>query len=257
MICSSVNLLTKPLSILTITLAFGLSGCGGGGDSSPAPTITPPPPDETVETQSITGGGVKGPLANAVVTVYAFDAAQAGFKGAAVGTASTDASAAVTGLALPFPLNPPYIMEFTSTPATTTDITTGMFPVITTMRTVITQASLDAGEQIYATPLTTMAVDIAVANAGTGATSAQFETALTAAAAQVVSTLGFGMDGSVNIFDTPPLINSTTVGTAEQASRGSLPYGSRSGYSDCIPDQSAVIGCFNRCSVGRPCCRPG
>ena len=56
-------------------------------------------------------------------------------------------------------------MEFTSTPGATTDITTGMFPVITTLRTVITQALLDGGQQIYATPLTTMAVDIAVTNA--------------------------------------------------------------------------------------------
>ncbi|KZZ27671.1 hypothetical protein A3752_22485 [Oleiphilus sp. HI0081] len=33
------------------------------------------------------------------------------------------------------------------------------------MRTVITQALLDNGEQIYGTPLTTMAVDLAIRNA--------------------------------------------------------------------------------------------
>ena len=96
-------------------------------------------------------------------------------------------------------------------------ITTGAAPVITTMRTVITQSLLDSGEQIYATPLTTMAVDIAIANSTPATTAAQFEAALTAAAAQVVSTLGFGMDSSIDIFDTPPLVDSTTDSAAAQA----------------------------------------
>ena len=220
MISCFANLCNKPALILMIALTAGLSGCGGGG-SDPAPTTTPiptPTPDPT----SISGGGVKGPLANAVVNVYAFDGSQAGFKGAVVATAATDASAAITGLALPFPVTPPYIMEFTSAPGTTTDITTGQYPVITTLRTVITQSLLDGGEQIYATPLTTMAVDIAVSNAadtnGTAGIQAdEFEVALTVAATQVVSTLGFGLDSSVDIFDTPPLVDSTTVSAEQQA----------------------------------------
>jgi hypothetical protein len=53
----------------------------------------------------------------------------------------------------------------TSTPGTTTDITTGQDPVIDTLRTVVTQAMLDSGQQNYATPLTTLAVDLAVAKA--------------------------------------------------------------------------------------------
>ncbi|MCK4705056.1 MAG: hypothetical protein KAT90_06220, partial [Gammaproteobacteria bacterium] len=105
MISHLVKLFNKPVSLLVITFAVGLAGCDSGGSSAPAPApdLTPEP-DLVIETQSITGGGVKGPLANAVVTVYAFDSAQAGFKGSAVGTGSTDASAAITGLGLPFPL---------------------------------------------------------------------------------------------------------------------------------------------------------
>ncbi|MCK4675065.1 MAG: hypothetical protein KAT61_04060, partial [Gammaproteobacteria bacterium] len=197
---------------LFLFIFLGLTACGGGGGGS-APTSDP-------TSTSISGGGVKGPLANAIVTVYAFDASQTDFKGTSVATATTNATAAITGLALPFPVTPPYIMEFTSD-AGTTDITTTQFPVITTLRTVISQSLLDSGEQIYATPLTTMAVDIAVSNAadtnGTAGIQAdEFEAALTVAASQVVSTLGFGMDGSVDIFDTPPLIDSTTVSTEEQ-----------------------------------------
>ena len=199
---------TRSLFILLVLFIFMLTGCGGGGGGSSTP------PAET--SRDITGGGVKGPLANAVVTVYAFDASQPGFKGAVVATAATDNSAAITGLSLPLPLAPPYVMEFTSN-ASTTDITTGMAPVIGTLRTVITQTLLDTGEHLYATPLTTMAVDIAVANSNTTTTAAQFEAALALAAAQVVSTVGFGMPGDIDIFDVPPLVDDTTDTTAEQS----------------------------------------
>ena len=97
-----------------ILLLAPLSARGGGGGSAPP---------STPGSRDIGGGGVKGPLAFAIVTVYAFDSTQAGFKGAVVDDASTDASSAITGLVLPFPLSPPYIMEFTSD-ASTIDITT-------------------------------------------------------------------------------------------------------------------------------------
>ena len=199
--------LVRPLILLILTVA--LSACGGGGGGGTAPAAAP-------AGGAIAGGGVKGPLANAIVTVYLYDATQPGFKGAVVATGSTNAAAAITGLSLPLPVTPPYIMEFSSG-AGTTDITTGLAPVITTLRTVITQALLDTGEQIYATPLTTMAVDLAIASSNAGTTPAQFKAALAAAATQVVSTLGFGMPAGIDIFDMPPLIDSTTDTTAEQA----------------------------------------
>ncbi len=205
--------------LLVASMALVLSGCGGGGGGDDA--------DPGAAPRGIGGGGVKGPLANAVVTVSRFDASQPGFKGAVVDTGTTDNAAAIQGLALPFPLTPPYIMEFTSN-AGTTDITTGAFPVISTMRTVITQALLDKGEQIYATPLTTMATDLAVMNAdsstppftgdGDGTTTvAEFIAALPIAAAQVASTVGFGLSGDIDIFATPPLVDDTTVTAAEQS----------------------------------------
>jgi hypothetical protein len=89
-------------SIGLVICLLGLTACGGGGgggsddDTSPTPT-----------SRSVSGGGVKGPLANAVVTVYAVDPTRADFKGATVATATTNASAAIVGLALPFPVTPP------------------------------------------------------------------------------------------------------------------------------------------------------
>jgi hypothetical protein len=188
-------------------IALTLVSCGGGGSDTSSPTTA---------SKSINGGGVKGPLANAIVIVYAFDPTQPGFKGTVIATAVTDSSAAINGLSLPLPLTPPYIMEFTSD-AGTTDITTGMAPIIGTLRTVISQALLDTGEQIYATPLTTAAVDIAIYNSNASTTSAQFEAALVISANQVVSTLGFGMPGNIDIFDLPPLIDDTTITPLEQS----------------------------------------
>ncbi|HHJ36601.1 MAG TPA: tandem-95 repeat protein, partial [Gammaproteobacteria bacterium] len=210
--------------ILLFMLALALSGCGGGGDpaSQQNPPVDDPAPVPNIPaSQSIAGGGIKGPLADAAVTIFAFDATKPGFKGAIVATASTDASAAITGLNLPLPSNPPYVMEFTSVPGVTTDITTGMAPVITALRTVITRSQLDSGEDIYATTLTTLAVDIAVLNAVdsngiAGIQADEFEAALALSAKKVVSTLGFGLDRSVDIFSTPPLINRATVSAAQQ-----------------------------------------
>jgi hypothetical protein len=188
-----------------LLIAVLLSACDNSGSSG-----------GNVTTFSIEGGGVKGPLANADVNVYTYDASQAGFKGLVAATATTNDSSAITGLALPFPLTPPYIIEFTSN-AGTTDVTTGMPPVIGTLRSAITQALLDKGEQIYATPLTTMAVDIAISKSTAATTAAEFEVLLAGAAKQVVSSLGFGLPDSVDIFDTPPLIDDTTTTDASQS----------------------------------------
>lgn len=220
------------LALFSMILSACGGGSGGGGSSSPT-------------SQSLTGGGVKGPLADAIVTAYAVDTESVDFKGEVIGSpGSTDDQARITNLSLPFPLSPPYILEFTSD-ENTVDITTQQAPVISEMRTVITQALLDSGEQIYATPLTTMAVDLAIRNAdsddgpwaeskrdldsdddgtddisvvlGDGDVSTdEFLTALPIAAAQVKSTLGFGIDQDVDIFDTPPLIDSTMDTADEQ-----------------------------------------
>jgi len=202
------------LTALVFTLSTSLlTACGGdGGD--PQSTLIEEPSTET-QTQAITGGAIKGPLANATVTVYGFDSSQAGFKGAVIATGVTDASAAITGLNLPEPLTPPYIMEFTSTPGSTSDITTGVFPFIPTLSTVLTQALIDTGEPVYATPLTSLAVDVAINSSTDSTTATEFLVSLAVAATQVVETVGFGMSTSIDIFATPPLVNEATDTTAE------------------------------------------
>ncbi|MFT6915894.1 MAG: hypothetical protein ACJAWL_002204 [Motiliproteus sp.] len=170
-----------------------LTACGGSNDAS---------------THAITGGGIKGPLVNAIVTVYALDATQSGFKGAVIATGTTDAQAAIADVNLPLPLTPPYIMEFTSS-IDTIDLTTGQYPVVATFSTVITQTLIDSGKPIYATPLTQMAVAIAIDNSTSATSTDDFLVNLAAAAHQVVETVGFGMSPTIDIFTTSAVLDNS------------------------------------------------
>jgi hypothetical protein len=165
--------------------------------------------NNTPPTYTINGGATKGPLINALVTVYKFDSSQPGFKGELIDSGTTDSRAVIVDLALPLPLTPPYIMEFTSTPGKTIDMTTGVFPVMSHLSTVITQAMLDGGNSLYATPLTTLAVEIAKNNASSNIKAADFLLKISSAATQVITTVGFGMPLNIDIFTTPPLLNDT------------------------------------------------
>ncbi|MGD8939464.1 MAG: hypothetical protein PVJ72_08790, partial [Gammaproteobacteria bacterium] len=86
-------MMKKTLPLLLLSLVYGCSGGGGGGGSS-----SPPPQDPVTLSMSVSGGGVKGPLAGAVVTVYNVDTSQVGFKGTVVDTGETDANARITGI---------------------------------------------------------------------------------------------------------------------------------------------------------------
>lgn len=199
------------------SLLFACSGSGSGIDRlSEGPS------------HNVTGGAVKGPLANANVVAYLLDTDAAEFKGNSIVVSSTGDNAQIQELKLPEPLDPPYILEFsvnTGTPGTT-DINTGLAPAVTTLRTVITEEKLDSGEPVYATLLTTMALDIATLKAdsniapytGNGdknTTTQEFLNALPIASSQVLSTLGLGLT-HFNIWDTPPLIDRTGASAEQQ-----------------------------------------
>jgi len=207
--------------LATAIIAAGLTGCGGGSDSGTSTTSpTTPTTPSTPTSQSISGSPVDGPIANAIVKAFNLDLSQGTFDSAnPLDEGTTDSKAAIQGLALPFPLNPPYILEFTSTadtidlgiPATEAD----RQPKIGTLRTLVTKEMLDGGQQIYATPLTTMVVDLALEwyrdylGAGNSADQTVFEGFLDKAKGTVADTLGFGLvdsDDQVDLFTTPPLI---------------------------------------------------
>lgn len=192
------------LLVLGLLILF-LSACGGGGgNSDPAPTDI-----------EITGGAVKGPLANALVTVYSFDPAQPDFKRQpAITSSRTNEQAAFAGLVLPgntssFSL--PLIVEITSD-AQTIDLTTGQSPAITRLRTVVTEsmlAEIKTGEPLYVTPLTTLAFDLAVTQSNSETTAESFSGSLVVAANFILSTVGVGLPQDTDIFMAVPVL---TVG---------------------------------------------
>lgn len=222
------SLLSRSIQLSLVTASISLlSACGGGSDSPTPEPPPPPPPPPPVEKIDLSGGGVKGPMAFAAVKVYQIDTTQEGFKGAEVGTASTNAQAQIENLSLELPLSPPYLLEITAIDGTI-DITTSKFPVITKMKTVVTQEMLDAEAALYATPLSGLAVDLAFANADSstlpytgnadGTVSAEeLLASLNSAQQQVKSTLGFGIGDDVDIFSTPPLIDASTTTPEQQA----------------------------------------
>jgi hypothetical protein len=59
---------------LLFTFVYGCTGGGGGGSSSP--------PAQPVQSTSVSGGGVKGPLANAAFALYKFDPTNIDFQSA-------------------------------------------------------------------------------------------------------------------------------------------------------------------------------
>ena len=211
---------------LLVTLALFLSACSDSNSRVPDEPI-----EELLTGTSLSGGAVKGPLANADVRAFAFDATATHFKGPQIGNvASTDANAAISGLTVPEDTATPFIIEVTADDDTVDlSLPAGVAPAITIMRTAVTQSMMSGEQPLYATPLTTMAIDIAVANADsddglfTGNNDGQVSleeltAALPLAAKQVTKSLGFGLDEDVDIYTTPPLLTDATDTAAEQAS---------------------------------------
>lgn len=214
--------------LLLINVLF-LGGCGISGDSNNPPDepiggTTPP-----VGTQ-LSGAAVKGPLANATVRAHAFSQSAENRVGAQIGQdASTGADAAISGLIIPDGTATPFIVEITAnTDTIDLSLPDGVAPAITVMRTAVTKEMLEDDQPFYATPLTTMAVEIAAANAdkndgllignGDGTVSLEeFAAALPLAGRQITKSVGFGLDESVDIYTTPPLLTDDTDNAEEQA----------------------------------------
>ena len=216
----------RGLTALCLLTSVILVGCGGGGGSQSSGTNPPPPPPPVVPTISVSGGGIKGPLAYAPLAFYEFDGSRSNFQSsqpAAIG--HTDSQANFEGVLVPAP-NPPYFLVFTAN-QDTIDLTTGTSPVITRMKTMVTQDMLSKGYPIYATPLTTIAVELAIANAQSTQPPYDFPKqpnlvdnfllALPIAARQVTSSLGFGLSSDVDIFRTWPVVGSDSSQAVLQA----------------------------------------
>ncbi|MEM0910515.1 MAG: thrombospondin type 3 repeat-containing protein, partial [Pseudomonadota bacterium] len=203
----------------------------GSSNTVSEPSPLPPPPES--ETVSISGAGVKGPMAFADVALYRLDMSKNDYKGDVIGTTSTNEFAQIIDLSLPSDETPPFLMEIKGVEGSTIDISTDLYPVIDELRTLITQQMLDDGISIYATPLTTMATDMALSSADSNvspfggnqdgvATTEEVLAAIPVAAERVKSTLGFGIDENVELFTTPPVIDADTKSDSDKASAAAL-----------------------------------
>lgn len=195
------------LPVVLALSAAVLVACGDSGGSSSGG-------GGAVVGTSVEGVAVKGPLVNATVKAYAVDYSASDLIGAAapVDTGTTNSRAQITGIALD-PAGAPYIVVVEAD-ADTTDLTTGAAPVITRMKTIITADMLNNSTPVVATPLTSMAVEVAASKSPTPATLAQ---SLTAAQNTVKSTLGFGLEESVDLFTASPVLTDDADTPEEQA----------------------------------------
>ena len=229
---SSARVMRQLLSALLVSFTALLGACdsggssgggsggddGGGGGGGGGGAL------------SLSGAGVDGPLANGIVTLYQIDTAVADYKGDVLGTGTTDERAQIDGIEKPAEADAPYLLEFTADADSrdltacsdddvsgTIDVATEcLAPVVGTLRTVVTADMLASDRPVYATLLTTMATDLAISANGIGGSTADLLTALGAAAAQVKSTVGFGLDSTTDIFTTAPILDEDSDTAAEQ-----------------------------------------
>ncbi len=200
------------LTLLPV-LAF-LAGCESSSD------------DLVVNTLGVGGSGVKGPLAGATVTLYELDLSQTNLRGNELGDGSTGPNAGIQDLTMPANTSGLVVLVFDAD-EDTTDLTTGAAPIFNSLITVVDAQRIIDGDDIYASPLTTMAVNLARRKADSGnpyagdadgtISEAEFIAALAVAQRQVKATLGFGMSSTTDIFATPPLITANTTDAASKA----------------------------------------
>lgn len=199
--------------ILVSLFSLILSACSSGSSSGSGSTSA---------SFTVSGAGVKGPLAFATVRLYRVDYSASDLKGTLVDEGETNASAAITGLSVPAGLSGRVILDFV-VDGDTVEVNTGAAPVFDQLTTIVDVQRLYDGEAVYASPLTTMVFDLASANADKptpfsgnndgNISEAEFTNALEVARRLVTSSLGFGMSESVDIFSIPPLVteNTTTI----------------------------------------------
>ena len=90
-------------------------------------------PDVQYAPIGVNGSGVKGPLVNGLAELFSIDGSVDNLRGEIVGVGSTDERARITGIEIPFPVAPPYLLRISAVDGTT-DLTTGKYPVITSTR---------------------------------------------------------------------------------------------------------------------------
>lgn len=219
----------KAVCTALLSVALAACGSGGGGGSN--------------QSSDVSGSAVKGPMANAVVSIYGFAGGASKFQGSLLDTGSTSSQAEIQGLQIPGDHSGVIIFEVTADDDTV-DLASGVSPALTVFRTVLADTAAASANPIYPSPLTTLAYDLAVlkADSNTGGftgdndgttTEAEFLQGFSVAAAKVASSLGFGIPSGLDLNSTPPMVTAATT-TTDSLSRAAA-------YRTAIEAVSAIL----------------
>ena len=170
--------------------------------------------DIEVMDTSVSGGGVKGPLIDASAEIYELDIEALDLKGALVSSGTTNERAELQDITLPGNAVGSFLLEITAN-ENTIDLTSGAAPLFVSYRTVISSQDIENG-RVYATPVTTLALDLAI-QSRPFASMTEFDEAKAVAAQKALSTLGFGLDSDINPFTSNPLLTNSDTTDQQQA----------------------------------------
>lgn len=200
------------LKCLLGAIVLVLTACGGGGGGSSDGGNTSSP-SQNVE---IEAAGIKGPLAFADVNIYMLNTSLSELYDVSnpIASAVTNESARISGLSISREHTPPYIMTIGGPNAI--DLNTGQPPVIPTLVTVITQEMLDNQQPIYATPLTTLVINMAAEDSDASTSAASFSGLVNSYSNDVAQIFSVNQDVNIDIFKSPAVFNGETTTAASQ-----------------------------------------
>ena len=191
-----------------------ISSCGGAGEDAQNPkTIEPSTPVilPNINTHSLSGMAVKGPLANADIFIYTFDASKPYLKGDLIDSGKSSSNALFDDIHISEPLNDIYIVEIKAN-SETVDLNTGRTPIIDTMYTYVTSEQLKLSTKIYATPLTTLVLKASENSLHDASTAKDLKQAFLDAKQQVVKAFNLSIIENIDLITQVPVVT-----TAEQS----------------------------------------
>jgi hypothetical protein len=190
---------------IIVSIVF-LSSCGGGESEKPSPKSVIP------TTYQISGGGVKGPLQNAKVSLYVYDQTVSTGYGALVTVGNTNELTEITGIEISGSLENYYILSFESTNETI-DISTQMSPIVPRFDTIISSADILSGQAIYASPLSSLALALVQQKVSSGV---PIDQAMSQSNLAIKSIFGFGISTNTSLFNSPSLLIASADSFEEQ-----------------------------------------
>lgn len=203
--------------VLLLCLAAGCGGQGTTGDSPADDAVRTAPSPHGAGPATLNGAIVKGPLRGAKITVHRVDTDQILYYDPAnVDTAATsDDRGEFLDLRLTAPVSAPLVLVADTTAST--DVSTGVRPVLDQLVALITNEHIAQALPVYATPLTTLAFQLAKLDPQSRRSPQAFQAAYLDAGRRVAHTFPLLDESGIDILNDPPVPTpATTTATAQQ-----------------------------------------